>query len=175
MGPLREFVTEAKLGRKAVYGTCAGMILLCDEVVAPKEGYEGLGGVECRVVRNMYGRQVGLSISPVWHLFVPLTTNSYLQLDSFTEPLNLAFLRDTEPFSAIFIRAPAIAKILPPAPASPEFEVLARLPAHRAAQGEAEANVVMARQGGILISSFHPELCVGDYRVHEYWLETFLK
>lgn len=55
-----------------MWGTCAGMILLAEEVVggriagvgegkgeqAEKEkGWEGLGGVEVRVVRNQFGRQ----------------------------------------------------------------------------------------------------------------------
>lgn len=56
--PLREFVKEAKGGRKSVWGTCAGMILLGDEVVGSKEGYTGLGGVGIKVVRNQWGRQV---------------------------------------------------------------------------------------------------------------------
>ena len=34
------------------------MILLGEEVVGSKAGYEGLGGVDMRVVRNQWGRQV---------------------------------------------------------------------------------------------------------------------
>lgn len=41
-----------------MWGTCAGMILLGDEVVGSKEGYTGLGGVGIKVVRNQWGRQV---------------------------------------------------------------------------------------------------------------------
>jgi 5'-phosphate synthase pdxT subunit len=55
--PLREFVRNGK----PVWGTCAGMILLADEVVggsAKKGGQEGIGGIGIRVVRNQWGRQV---------------------------------------------------------------------------------------------------------------------
>lgn len=62
---MRELLGRAKRGEKgvAVWGTCAGMILLGEEVVGAKEGYEGLGGVDCKVVRNQWGRQVGMEVS----------------------------------------------------------------------------------------------------------------
>jgi pyridoxal 5'-phosphate synthase pdxT subunit len=46
----------------SVWGTCAGMILLGKEVVGKKEGYEGLGGVDIKVVRNQWGRQVSCAV-----------------------------------------------------------------------------------------------------------------
>jgi 5'-phosphate synthase pdxT subunit len=55
--PLRSFVRDGK----PVWGTCAGMILLADEVVggsAKQGGQEGIGGIGIRVVRNQWGRQV---------------------------------------------------------------------------------------------------------------------
>ncbi|KAK4045920.1 Senecionine N-oxygenase, partial [Microbotryomycetes sp. JL201] len=55
--PLRDFVREARRGRKAVWGTCAGMILLANSVVGAKPGFEGLHGIACSVVRNQWGRQ----------------------------------------------------------------------------------------------------------------------
>lgn len=58
LADLREFVQLAKDGKRSVWGTCAGMILLGEEVVGSKAGYEGLGGVDMRVVRNQWGRQV---------------------------------------------------------------------------------------------------------------------
>jgi len=36
------------------------MILLAEEVVGKKEGYEGVGEVAFKVVRNQFGRQVRL-------------------------------------------------------------------------------------------------------------------
>lgn len=56
--PVREFVRRAKAGTGSVWGTCAGMILLGKEVVGSKDGYEGLDGIDYKVVRNQWGRQV---------------------------------------------------------------------------------------------------------------------
>lgn len=42
-----------------MWGTCAGMILLAREIEGPtSEGWEGFDGMDVRVVRNQYGRQV---------------------------------------------------------------------------------------------------------------------
>ena len=73
------------------------------------------------------------------------------QLDSFTTPLDVVGLH--APFPAVFIRAPVITH------AGPGVEVLAR---HG---GE----TVLARQGRVLASSFHPEL-TPDARLHELFL-----
>lgn len=57
--PLRQFVQDAKFDRgRAVWGTCAGMIMLASQVVGAKAGFEGLNGVDYSVVRNQWGRQV---------------------------------------------------------------------------------------------------------------------
>lgn len=58
--PLREFVRSAKAGEgKSIWGTCAGMILLAKEIEGPtSEGWKGLDGIDVRVGRNSYGRQV---------------------------------------------------------------------------------------------------------------------
>lgn len=56
--PLREF---AKQEGKPIWGTCAGAILLANEVVATKKGgQELIGGVDIRVERNGWGSQVRL-------------------------------------------------------------------------------------------------------------------
>jgi len=80
------------------------------------------------------------------------------QVDSFEAALQVPALPDPErPFPAVFIRAPIIAR------AGPEVEVLARV-------GEANAEqIVAARQGQLLATSFHPELS-SDTRFHEYFL-----
>jgi 5'-phosphate synthase pdxT subunit len=59
-----------------------------------------------------------------------------------------------KPFPAIFIRAPWIER------AGPQVELLA----------ERDGHGVMARQGNVLGTSFHPELG-SDPRVHRYFLE----
>jgi pyridoxal 5'-phosphate synthase pdxT subunit len=57
------------------------------------------------------------------------------------------------PFPAIFIRAPWIERC------GPKVELLA----------ERDGRGVMVREGNVLVTSFHPELC-GDPRVHQYFL-----
>jgi len=80
MDPVREFA-----GRRAVWGTCAGMIVMAREI-----GREQplLGLMDIEVERNAFGRQI----------------------DSFEEPLTVDVLREgsARPFPGIFIRAPRL-------------------------------------------------------------------
>lgn len=71
------------------------------------------------------------------------------QVDSFETKLQITALQGG-PFPAVFIRAPFIEKV------GVSVEVLASLPG-----GE----IVAARQGNLLATSFHPEL-TGDARLH---------
>jgi 5'-phosphate synthase pdxT subunit len=41
-----------------VYGSCAGMILLADEILDSKQGQKSFGGLDITVRRNAFGRQV---------------------------------------------------------------------------------------------------------------------
>jgi 5'-phosphate synthase pdxT subunit len=41
-----------------VYGSCAGMILLADEILDAKQGQKSFGGLDISVRRNAFGRQV---------------------------------------------------------------------------------------------------------------------
>ncbi|MDO8635530.1 MAG: pyridoxal 5'-phosphate synthase glutaminase subunit PdxT [Dehalococcoidia bacterium] len=113
----------------AVFGTCAGMILLAKKATDLNNG--SLGLIDIEVKRNAFGRQV----------------------DSFEADLTVAVLGEA-PFHAVFIRAPLIEKV------GRDVEVLARL---------ATGTPVAARQGKILVSSFHPEL-TSDLRFHAYFL-----
>jgi pyridoxal 5'-phosphate synthase pdxT subunit len=76
------------------------------------------------------------------------------QVDSFEVSVEVSGLKDG-PFHGVFIRAPFIER------AGPGVEVLARL-----SPGE----VVAARQGNLLATSFHPEL-TGDPRLHKYFAD----
>jgi len=67
---------------KAIYGTCAGLILIARKVI--NEDF-GLGYIDIEVERNSYGRQA----------------------DSFEEYISLEF-DSKKQFKAIFIRAPGI-------------------------------------------------------------------
>jgi pyridoxal 5'-phosphate synthase pdxT subunit len=114
----------------AVWGTCAGAILLASEILDAAPGQHPLGLIGVRVRRNAFGRQV----------------------DSFEAPLDIAGLGGG-PFTGVFIRAPWIETV------HDGVDVLARVGAH----------TVAARQGDVMVTSFHPELTT-DPRVHEYFL-----
>ncbi|HEY7818272.1 MAG TPA: pyridoxal 5'-phosphate synthase glutaminase subunit PdxT [Vicinamibacteria bacterium] len=124
--PLRRFHADGA----ALYGTCAGVILLAKEVTSPSQA--SLGLMDVTVERNAYGRQV----------------DSHMAEEPCPE-------LGSAPIPMVFIRAPVIRRT------GPDVRVLAR---HR---GEP----VLARQGRILASTFHPELSE-DERVHRYFLES---
>lgn len=75
------------------------------------------------------------------------------QVDSFEADLDIEAV-EGDPFHAVFIRAPVVER------AGDDVEVLASLGEHP----------VLARQGAVLVSSFHPEL-TADGRLHRYFLE----
>lgn len=74
------------------------------------------------------------------------------QVDSFEVDLEIPVL-GKEPFAAVFIRAPLIKET------RPGVEVLAHY----------KDGIVLARQGNVLVSTFHPEL-TSDLRLHRYFL-----
>jgi 5'-phosphate synthase pdxT subunit len=80
----------------AVFGTCAGMILLATEVLDGRPDQRSFGVIDLSVRRNGYGRQ----------------------LDSFETDLDVAGL--AAPFHGVFIRAPRVTAV------GPAVEVLAR-------------------------------------------------
>ena len=75
--PLRTRVAEGL----PVYGSCAGMVLLADEVLDGRPDQQGVGGLDVVVRRNAFGRQV----------------------DSFETDLAFAGVGEVH---AVFIRAP---------------------------------------------------------------------
>ncbi|HYU86644.1 MAG TPA: pyridoxal 5'-phosphate synthase glutaminase subunit PdxT [Kribbellaceae bacterium] len=89
--PLRKAIADGL----PVFGTCAGMIMLADEITGGIDGQETLGGLDVTVRRNAFGRQV----------------------DSFEADLRFAAF-DT-PYHAVFIRAPWVERV------GREVEVLA--------------------------------------------------
>jgi len=70
------------------YGSCAGMIMLADNIVAAKDGQETFGGIDITVRRNAFGRQV----------------------DSFESDISAPAISKS-PLRAIFIRAPWVEKV----------------------------------------------------------------
>ncbi|GIW14646.1 MAG: pyridoxal 5'-phosphate synthase subunit PdxT [Tepidiforma sp.] len=123
--PLRDFCASGK----PTWGTCAGAILLAKEV--DRLDRPGIETMAIRVRRNAFGRQV----------------------DSFEEEIAIEGI-DGGPFRAVFIRAPVIERVDPPARAIARLE---------------DGTVVAARQGNLLATSFHPEL-TRDPRLHAYFL-----
>ncbi|MGM9926435.1 MAG: pyridoxal 5'-phosphate synthase glutaminase subunit PdxT [Bacillus sp. (in: firmicutes)] len=116
---------------KPVFGTCAGMVLLADSIAETENSH--LQAIDVRVKRNAFGRQ----------------------RDSFEAPLQVNGM--TEPYPAVFIRAPYVEQ------AGPGVEVLATY----------EGNIVAAKQGNILITAFHPEL-TNDPRFMNLFVEMIV-
>jgi 5'-phosphate synthase pdxT subunit len=82
------------------------------------------------------------------------------QVDSFEADLDFPALGAGPALRAVFIRAPWVEKV------GADVEVLARV-----ATGPAADRIVSVRQGGLVATSFHPEL-TGDTRVHRLFLEV---
>ena len=186
--------------RKPTWGTCAGLILLAESANRTKKGgQELIGGLDVRVNRNHFGRQI----------------------ESFHANLDLPFLTragekekdvetSKEPFKAIFIRAPIVEKILPKVAGEQkaqatiegtiiapsrlmdenvkkvinlgEVEIMGILPGRAAALKihetketlDAQAgDIIAVRQANVFGTSFHPELG-GDARIHVWWLEQVI-
>jgi 5'-phosphate synthase pdxT subunit len=123
IAPIKERVRDGM----PLWGTCMGMIVAAHDVADMDQPTLDL--IDITVRRNAFGRQV----------------------DSAEVALDVPAL-GSEPFPAIFIRAPWIER------AGPDVEVLASRDGHG----------VFVRQNNVLGSSFHPEL-TGDYRVHAYF------
>ena len=83
---LREPVADMAASGKAVWGTCAGMIMLAAEIT--EEDPVPLAVMDVGVQRNAFGRQV----------------------DSFEQDLTIKGL-GSDPYHAIFIRAPVILRV----------------------------------------------------------------
>ncbi|GAA1450804.1 pyridoxal 5'-phosphate synthase glutaminase subunit PdxT [Nesterenkonia lacusekhoensis] len=142
---LMEAVRERHDAGMAVFGTCAGLILLAESVADAEalEGFERIRGLDVRVRRNGYGSQ----------------------LDSFTEDLAVAGLPGEEhPLSAVFIRAPLIEEL------GEGVEVLAASEVAGTQGTDGERSPVAVRQGRLLGASFHPEL-TEDTRLHQLFVE----
>ncbi|TGO48164.1 hypothetical protein BCON_0249g00120 [Botryotinia convoluta] len=114
--PLRAYV---KYHRYPTWGTCAGLILLAESANRTKAGgQELIGGLDVRVNRNHFGRQVE-SFSA--NLDLPFLSSlsrasSELNPDPTFTALSTPEEEKPAPFSAIFIRAPIVEKLLPHVP-----------------------------------------------------------
>lgn len=140
--PVRALVRDGM----AVYGSCAGMIMLADRVQGAASGQPLIGGIDMTVRRNAFGRQV----------------------DSYEEDLVAPTLGANEerPLRAVFIRAPWVEEV------GEGVEVLATTRSGRAGADRpgTGGRIVAVRQGPLLATSFHPEVG-SDHRVHDVFVE----
>ena len=116
----------------------------------------GLDEAIRRFDRPIFGTCAGMIVLDRNHLGlvdIEVARNAFgRQVASFETELDVD--GEEEPVPAVFIRAPWIED------AGPDVEVLASV----------EGHPVLARQGGVLVAAFHPEL-TADTRLHERFLE----
>ncbi|BAU32223.1 pyridoxal 5'-phosphate synthase glutaminase subunit PdxT [Microcella alkaliphila] len=95
---VRDPIRARIAGGMPVYGTCAGLIMLADDLVDGIAGQQTFGGFDATVRRNAFGTQ----------------------LDSFETELAIPALGE-HPMHAVFIRAPVVERV------GPGVDVLARV------------------------------------------------
>ncbi|AQR98165.1 MULTISPECIES: pyridoxal 5'-phosphate synthase glutaminase subunit PdxT [Clostridium] len=125
MEPLRNKIRNGL----PTWGTCAGMILLADEIEGQEEY---LKVMNIKVRRNAFGTQI----------------------DSFRVYESISTVSE-EKIELVFIRAPYIVDV------KETVEVLCKI----------DNNIVAAREGNIVVTSFHPEV-TDDLRFLDYFLTT---
>jgi 5'-phosphate synthase pdxT subunit len=152
---LREPLRDRIRSGLPVYGSCAGMILLANDIADPARDLAGepqqtFGGLDITVRRNAFGRQ----------------------RESFETDLDFKGLEfsagdsGVAPVHAVFIRGPWVERV------GDGVEVLARVEPSRAGHPESlegTARIVAVRSGKLLATSFHPEVA-GEKRVHELFI-----
>ncbi len=138
------------------------MILLADRLTGKmKEGQETFGGLHVTVHRNYFGSQLG-SFSADLKI-----NGSIYEFNDIRRRSLETKLIDELTYKAVFIRAPVIVDI------SEDVEVLATVRTNRISAEACECvgnenSIVAARQGNILVTSFHPELTKNS-RWHRYF------
>jgi 5'-phosphate synthase pdxT subunit len=142
-------VREPILARMAegmpVFGSCAGMIMLAEQVLDGHRDQQSLGGLDITVRRNAFGRQVD-------------SFECDLEVSGLASDPAYGMEQQEHPFRAVFIRAPWVERV------GPGVEVLATVPY------DGQDHVVAVRQGNMLATSFHPEVS-GDYRLHGLFVD----
>jgi len=174
MDRLRKFVRS----EKPVWGTCAGLILLSDDVVNALAPTTPGGDVPEPVAKRCkYGDQMGgLNLQTCRNYFGSQRRSfeAAVQVDSKANTLAREAFAD---YPAVFIRAPGILKV------GEGVRPLASVSCHHADDVEAvaaggtakrDASVVVAAESDrFLVTCFHPEL-TSDDRVHKYFIDRFV-
>ncbi|MCD0443296.1 pyridoxal 5'-phosphate synthase glutaminase subunit PdxT [Glycomyces sp. A-F 0318] len=123
------------------FGSCAGMIMLADEVLDGRPDQRSFGALPMTVRRNAFGRQI----------------------DSFETEIALDGVAGG-PFRAVFIRAPWVERV------GDDVAVLGRVDSGGGAADAPGGRIVAVRAGACLATSFHPEV-TPDARVHQYFVD----
>jgi 5'-phosphate synthase pdxT subunit len=149
--PIKDMAYEGK----AIWGTCAGMILLAKDIGGLNQPLLGL--MDIKVRRNAFGSQLD-------------SFEADLAVPAFKKELSGQADTDGNPFHAVFIRAPLIEEI------GPQAEEIARISSEENveedfSQDERRQNIIVAaRQANLLATAFHPEL-TPDRRFHQLFLK----
>lgn len=152
---LIEPVREMAAGGKAIWGTCAGMILLAKDIGGLNQPLLGL--MDIRVKRNAFGSQLD-------------SFEADLDVPAFETELSGHESTTGHPFHAVFIRAPLIEEV------GPQAEEIARIGGETVAEpassedARRQDTIVAARQDNLLATAFHPEL-TPDRRFHRLFLK----
>ena len=159
IGGLTEPILEFA-GKKPIYGSCAGAILLARGVTRPAQASFGLMDID--VERNGYGRQIDSRIAKIGidlesaaggnacpTMEDPAGGNTCSTME---DPAGDAIARPT--MEAVFIRAPIIRRV------GDGARVLASY----------QGDPVWVEDGRHMVTTFHPELTEDD-RVHRRFLE----
>jgi len=141
---LLEPLQKAVAAGLPVYGACAGMILLADEVLDGVPGQDRIGGMDIVVRRNAFGRQV----------------------DSFEGTVDLDGVGSVP---AVFIRAPWVERAGGGVQVVGRLGHHVHSRSTGADPGDLAGTIVAVRQDHLLATSFHPEL-TGDARVHQLFV-----
>eukprot|EP00928_Gymnodinium_smaydae_P096583 TRINITY_DN8564_c0_g1_i1.p1 TRINITY_DN8564_c0_g1~~TRINITY_DN8564_c0_g1_i1.p1 ORF type:complete len:331 (-),score=42.83 TRINITY_DN8564_c0_g1_i1:222-1214(-) len=162
---------------RPVWGTCAGCILLSDDVVnsmasvasadtpaAKRCKYgEQIGGLPVSTCRNFFGRQAESFEAEAIAAEVEQGSDIGDVDGARAKARRAAF----DGYPAVFIRAPSILNVHAGA------QVCARVRHPNMEGTEREGVVVAAESQRILVTCFHPELS-GDSRIHQYFVEHFV-
>jgi len=125
-----------------IYGTCAGLILLASRITGSLENESDNKSTDKLVKPPLLGL-----------MDIEVRRNAFgRQSESFEADLDISGI-DGDPFRAVFIRAPWIESV------GSKVKVMA----------EFDGKVVMAREGKLLVTAFHPEL-TNDPRIHAYFI-----
>ncbi|XP_068749987.1 pyridoxal 5'-phosphate synthase subunit PdxT-like [Montipora capricornis] len=155
---LKKWITS-KENPKVVWGTCAGLILLSNNIEGQKQGGQSkIGGIDVTTSRNFFGRQVN-SFEAKVKLHKKLLNNSSAINKCTDSPDSIAS------YHGVFIRAPAVVSV-----DNPKVEILATIDWLE----REEPVVVGVSQDNLIGTAFHPEL-TEDTRWHEYFLRQIVE